>query len=204
MKQEIKVIDFPQGRRKNSKKRDMLNAGKKGRVYTRVNKLWVDFYYLGERVREPSGLEDTPENRNEVRRKLDLVVAEIENGVFEFAKMFPHSKKKNRFTCLEGKTWRKGPNEVLFGEYASKWMEEMRLGLSENQVRDYLCSLNNHLLPYFGDVPFSEIKPVLIKKFLAHLNSKKNRYGNPLAAQSIRNYVIPLRVIIRDAIDEFS
>ena len=31
MKQEVKVIDFPQGRRKNSRKRDLLNAGKKGR-----------------------------------------------------------------------------------------------------------------------------------------------------------------------------
>jgi integrase len=204
MEQQDKVIDFLHDLRKNSRKPDRLNAGKKGRVYTRGNKLWMDFYYLGERVRESTRLEDTPENRIEVRRNLDLVVAEIENGVFEFAKTFPDSKKKSRFTYLEGKTWRKRPEEVLFGEYASKWMEEMRPGMSENKVRDYLCPLNNHLLPYFGDVPFSEIKPVLIRKFLAHLNSKKNRYGNPLAAKSIRNYVIPLRVIIRDAIDEFS
>jgi len=204
MEQQVKIIDFHQDRRRKSRKRDRLNAGKRGRVYTRGNKLWVDFYYLGERVREPSGLEDTPENRIEARRQLDRVMAEIETGNFEFAKSFHYSKKKDRFTRLEGKTLKKRPDEVLFGEYVKKWIEEMRLGLSENQVRDYLCSLNNHLLPYFGDVHFSEIKPVLIKKFLAHLNSKKNRYGNPLAAQSIRNYVIPLRVIIRDAIDEFS
>lgn len=203
MEQQVKVIDFPRDRRRKSRKRDQLNAGKKGRVYTRGNKLWVDFYYLGERVRECSGLEDTPENRIEVRRQLDLVVAQIENGVLEFARTFPRSKKKDRFTRLEGKTLRKDPNEVLFGEYVKTWVEEMRHGLSENQLRDYLCSLNNHLLPYFGDKPFSEFKPVLIKKFLAHLSSKKNRYGKPLSAKSIRNYLIPLRVIIGDAMEEF-
>ena len=203
MKQEVKVIDFPQGRRKNSRKRDLLNAGKKGRVYTRGNKLWVDFYYLGERVREPSGLEDTRENRVEVRRQLDLVVAEIENGVFKFAKRFPHSKKKDYFTLLEEKTLRKDPKDVVFCDYVKRWLEEMEPGMTENQARDYKCSLNNHLLPYFGGMSFNEFKPVLIKKFLAYLKSRKNRYGQPLSPKTVRNYLIPLRVIVRDAMDQF-
>jgi len=173
-------------------------------VYSRSDKLWVDFRYLGERVREPSGLDDTQANRTAVRRQLDLVIAEIDNGVFKFAERFPHSKKKDSFSRLEGKTLRKGPDEVLFGEYAKKWMDEMRAGMSENQVKDYQCSLNNHLLPYFGDVPFSDFRLILMKKFLGYLKSRINRYGRPYSAKTIRNYLIPLRVIFRDAVDEFA
>ena len=65
----------------------------KGSVYSRHGKLWIDFRYLGERVREPSGLNDTPLNRKQVRKQLNLIMAKIENGLFEFAKVFPRSKK---------------------------------------------------------------------------------------------------------------
>jgi integrase len=202
---DAKIIQFPRAREKKGRSRrySRLNASKKGSVYSRNGKVWIGFRYLGERVRESTGLEDTRSNRIAVRRQLDLIVAEIENGLFEFAERFPHSKKKEHFTLLEGKTLRKGPDEVLFGEYARKWMREMRAGMTENQLRDYQCSLNNHLLPYFGDVPLSELRAVLMKKFLAHMKSKKNRYGKPLSAKSIRNYLVPIRVIVRDAVDEF-
>ena len=43
----------------------------------------------------------------------------------------------------------------------------------------------------------------MIKKFLAYLKGKKNRYEKPLSPKTIRDYLIPLRVIVRDAMDEF-
>jgi hypothetical protein len=94
--QNLKVIDFTQYRddddrrpkRKRSKKR------LKGSVYGRNGKLWVDFRYLGERVREPSGLADTPLNRKAVRKQLNLITAEIDNGLFEFAERFPIQAEK--------------------------------------------------------------------------------------------------------------
>lgn len=202
--EKAKIIQFPHGRKKRdeARRRDSLNDGKSGSVYSRNGKLWVYFRYLGERVREPSGLKDTPGNRRTLRRQLDLIVAEIENGLFEFAKRFPQSSKKDHFTLLEGKTVRKEPEEVLFGEYVKRWWEEMRPGMSLSQVRDYRGILDHRLLPYFGDVQFSEFRPVLMKKFLAHMKGKKNRYGRPLSAKRIHNVMIPLRVITRDAIDE--
>jgi len=51
-----------------------INAGKNGRVYSRGGKLWVDFHYLGQRVREPSGLKDSPANQRQLRSQLDLVI----------------------------------------------------------------------------------------------------------------------------------
>ena len=98
----VKVVEITRHRKKgkHSRKRDSLNDGKKGTVYSRGGKLWVDFRYLDERVREPSGLEDNRAHRLKVRRQLDLVIAEIDNGAFEFAKRFPHSKKKDYFTAF--------------------------------------------------------------------------------------------------------
>jgi integrase len=202
---QAQIITFPRDRKKGrgKKKRDPLNVGKKGRVYSRSGKLWVDFRYLGERVREPSGLNDIPANRTMVRRQLDLVIAEIETGIFEFAERFPHSKKRGHFTLLEGRILRKGPEEVLFGDYEKKWWEEMSPGMSPTQMRDYTSILTIHILPYFEKMAFSEFKPVVMKKFLAHLKTRKNRYGQPISPKRIHNVLIPLRVIVRDAIDEY-
>ena len=200
------VIQISRYRKKRHKKREVarLNAGKKGRVYSRGGKLWVDFHYLGERVREPAGLKNSLSNRELVRKQLDLVTAEIENDIFEFAKRFPHSKKKDYFTQLEGRTVRKDPGDVLFGEYAKRWMSEMKPGMSFSQIKDYTTILKTHHLPYFGKMPFSEIcSKVRMKKFVASLKAKKNRYGRPLSAKRIQNVMIPLRVIVRDAVDEY-
>ena len=199
-----KVINFPGSfGSKVKKKGNRLNARNPGRVYGRGGKLWVDFYYLKERVREPSGLDDTPENQVLLRKMLNFIMAEIETGVFVFAKRFPHSKKAEYFTALEGRTFRKEPREVLFGEYVEKWWKEMRPGMSESQVRDYSCILRTHLIPYFAKLPFSEFKPVLMKKFLAHLIDKRTPGGTALSSKRIHNILIPLRVIVKDAMDEY-
>jgi integrase len=200
-----KVIDFPKTdkRQTRPRSRDRLNAGKSGRVYARGGKLWVDFHYLGERVRESSGLDDNPANRTRLRKMLDLIVSQIENGLFEFGKSFPHSNRVEHFTRLEGRTFRRDTKDVLFKEYVEKWWLEMRPGMSASQVRDYTSILNTHLLPYFGDLAFSEFRPVLMKKFLAFLRTKKTPKSTPLSPKRIRNILIPLRVIFKDACGEY-
>lgn len=79
----------------------------------------------------------------------------------------------------------------------------MEPGMSESKIRDYTSILNYHLLPYFGQRPFSEITPVLLKKFLAVLKSKKNGPKKNLSAKRIQNVMIPLRIIFRDAVVEY-
>ena len=199
----IEISNY-RGTKKKSRKRDRLNEGKKGRVYSRNGKLWVDFRYLGERIRERSGFEDSTANRRTLRNQLDLIVAEIENGAFEFAERFPHSNKKDYFTMLEGRTVVRNPEEVLFGEYLEKWWNEMEPGMNFSQIKDYTTVLEKHHLPYFRDASFREIcSKVGMKKYVAHLKSKKNRYGQPISAKTIQNVMIPLRIIVRDAIDEY-
>ena len=196
------IIEFP-NETKRKRKRDKINSGKKGRVFVRNGRLWVDFYYLGERVRESSGLTDTWENRKDLRRQLNQIMAEIENEVFDFAKRFPHSKKKEHFIELEGKTYKKDPKDITFGEYAQGWWEAMSSGMSSSQKRDYTSILNYHLLPYFADVPLSDFNKVFIKKYVAHLKGQKNRFDQTLSSKRIMNVMIPLRVIVKDAIAQY-
>ena len=199
------VIEITQYRKKEQKRKSAgLNTGKKGRVYSRRGKLWVDFRYLGERVREPTGMADTASNRIEIRKQLDLVTAEIENGIFEFAKRFPKSRRKDRFTILEGRISTKNPEDILFKDYVESWWKEMEPGMSVSQIRDYTSILKSHHLPYFSYMSFREIcSTVRMKKFLASLKGKKTLRGTPLTAKRIRNIMIPLRVIVKDAIEEY-
>lgn len=105
---------------------------------------------------------------------------------------------------LEGRTVIKDPKNVLFGAYVARWMEEMKPGMSYSQTMDYNIILRIHHLPYFGEMPFSELcSRVLMKKFIAKFKSKKNHFGQPLSAKRIQNVMIPLRVIVRDALDEY-
>ena len=163
----------------------------------------MDFRYRGQRVREPSGLEDSQCNRTTLRRQLDLIMAEIGNGLFQFAERFPQSKRNEHFSRLEARSVRKNPQDIVFGDYEKGWWEAMEPGFTEGKKRDYAGILQNHLRPFFGHLPFSEFKPVVMKKFVAQLKGRQNRYGQPLSAKSIRNYLIPLRVIVRDAMDEY-
>ena len=191
--------------RKKDRNRDILNKGKgrRGFVFARNRKLWVDFYYFGERVREPSGLTDTRKNRLFLRDTLDLIIAQIKNGVFVFADRFSRSKRKDHFSRLERRRIIEGPDQVSFGKYYEKWWEALKEGMTESQRRDYESILNFHILPFFKDMYFSEITSLLMKKFLAKLISSKNHHGEPLSAKRIQNIMIPMRVILKDAIAEF-
>jgi len=185
-------------------KRKHPTRRKRGSVFSRNGRLYVGFKYIGERVRESTGLSDTKINRETARKQLDLIIAEIENGVFQFAKRFPHSKRKDHFTELEGETITVDPKDVLFSDYIEKWWSDMRSGMSESQIRDYTSTLKTHLLPYFGRKSFSEFwSPVQLKKFVVKLKSKETRYGTTLSGKRIQNIMIPLRVIVKDAIDEY-
>jgi hypothetical protein len=91
---------------------------------------------LDERIQEPADLLDIAENRKTVREQLDLIIAEIENGVFELTKRYPHSSRKEYFKELEGRTVTKDPADIIFSEYVEKWWGEMTPGMSDSQIRD--------------------------------------------------------------------
>ena len=206
--QHAKIIDYSQFRNRKKRPGQAQQRSKprqKGAIRVRGGKLWVDFRYLGERVRESTGLIDDSQNRNRVRKQLNLIMAEIEAGIFRFSKRFPHSKRKKYFAELEGELVTVEPGDVLFGEYVEKWWHDMSPGMTIGQQRDYRSALNAHLLPKFADRPLSEFwSTVRLKKFIQELKGKQNRYGKPLSGKRIGNIMIPLRMIVKDAASEYN
>ncbi|MDL1976338.1 MAG: DUF3596 domain-containing protein [Deltaproteobacteria bacterium] len=120
-----KVIPFPRSNHdsKNRSRKHGLNTNKEGSVRKINGKVYIDFRYLGERVREYSGIDWNKTNAKHVREQLDKIVVAIKSGTFRFAKVFPESKKARRFSkkerALSGV--KKPPEEVLVRDHIWVW-----------------------------------------------------------------------------------
>lgn len=169
-------------------------------------KLYVDFYYFGVRIVKSTGLSDTPQNYAKAREWLDRNLEKIASGTFVFAQAFPGAsqKEKEYFAEREGWSYTPEPRQILFGEYAAKWMKEIWGDFpSEGKQRDFKQVINYWLLPYLRRKTFHQITGVELKKFLAGLKRRdgKNK-GQRLSRSRVRNILIPFRAIWNDACEE--
>jgi integrase len=170
-------------------------------------KLYVDFYYFGNRVTKSTGLDDTTQNRDKVRSFLDKIMLKIEERTFKFAEAFPGASRKERkfFTELEGQQFNPEPQHVNFGEYAKEWMKSVIPTFeSKSKRNDYESALNSRVLPFFKEMSFYQIATKELLTFIGSLTKKSRKdKGKPLSRQRIQNVIIPLRRIWEDAADEY-
>lgn len=75
-----------------------------------------------------------------------------------------------------------------FGELAVKWFELKRRSLKKASRRDYRYSLNNYILPRFGNIPVNQISYLDMEMFIAGLDKKNKR---------IANLLIPMRNVFK-------
>src|SRR5271157_952702 len=97
-----KVLALPNtvGRQEKVRKAS-INRNKDGSVRKTNGLVYVDFMYLGERVRESSGLHWNEKNARLVREQLDRIMTTIKAGTFRFHEIFPASKKIDYFQKQE-------------------------------------------------------------------------------------------------------
>lgn len=74
-----------------------VNHNKKGSVRNINGLVYIDFMYLGERVRESSGLIWNTDNEKLVREQLDRIISAIDSKSLIFAEVFPYSRRKQYF-----------------------------------------------------------------------------------------------------------
>lgn len=170
-------------------------------------KLYVDFYYFGNRITKSTGLDDTPQNREKVRRLLDKIMNKIEERTFRFADAFPGATRKERkfFTELEGQQFNPEPQNVVFGEYAKEWMNRVLPTItSYSKLKLYESALNSRILPYFKRMNFYKITSTELQSFIASMKKESGPdKGEPLSRIRIQNIFIPLRRIWEDAADQY-
>ncbi|MBL6996553.1 Arm DNA-binding domain-containing protein, partial [Desulfobacula sp.] len=200
---QAKIIKFPQPAKLSDKARKSgLNRNKEGSVRKVNGKVYVDFMYLGERVRESSSLAWNDKNAKHVRKQLDKIVVGIISGTFRFGKVFPNSKKADYFTEKERLLFglNKTPDQVLFKDYVWTWYNLLKDSgrVSGRTLGGYQGYIKKYLIPFFGEKTFGSFNETLFDEFIAWAKKQKYR-GKPVKNESIEKYFIPLRKICKNA-----
>jgi len=183
-----------------------VNRNKTGSVRNIGGRLYVDFTYLGERVREPTGDVVSKENEKKVRRQLDRIAIAIEDGTFRFAEVFPNSKKKDKFAAMERRKFNENPppNEIKIKEYIWKWYEIIRKSgrRTGRTLQGYKSYLINYIEPYFGEMTFADLNAMVLERYVSW--SKQRQYrGKTICNKSINKTLVPMKMMCRDAAIEF-
>jgi integrase len=198
-------VPFPapaQQRSQPRKRKDGRNRNKKGSVRNINGQVWVDFYYLNERVRENSGLPWNDQNAKEVRDQLDSIVVAIRNMTFRFGVVFPHSRKRAKFEELERVAFvlNLSPDQVTFGEYGSKWYELFcETGrVTGRTLYGYKGYLKHYLIPFFEEKTFRQLNATVFEEFVAWAKNQKLK-GESVSLKSIKKYLTLMKRICLDA-----
>ena len=198
------VVRFP-SKEKVSRKAG-LNRNRKGSVRSINGKLYVDFIYLGERVREKTGLDDTKENGRQVRQQLDKIIMAIEAGTFRFADVFPKSSKKDHLRCRECEVYglKKVPSEVNFQEYAWQWYNRLKDSgrVSPRTLYGYKTYLKIYLVPFFGKMMFGDLDLITFEKFVGWAKKQCFRKKS-VCNETVNKLFVPLKTICKSARNEF-
>ena len=198
----------------------------KVRARPETGKLYLDFFYRGQRCREQTELPDTAEHRREVTRLLRKIEQAIKDGSFLYAQFFPNSPRAARFAAGTGApglpstihgahgTSPGAPSPAamtcaqvvlaapLFATFAETWYVEMtpqwRPGYREN-VR---AVLDRDLLPRFGVQPLAFIGKAEVLALRAELAQRPGKKGT-LGPARINKILGVLRQILNEAADRF-
>lgn len=201
---ETKIFPFPS--KKKALRKAGLNRNRKGSVRSINGKLYVDFIYLGERVREKTGLDDTKENGKQVRQQLDRIIMAIESGTFRFTEVFPQSQKKDHFKDKENEVYRfkKAPGDVNFQENASQWYSRLKDSgrVAPRTLYGYKSYLENYLFPFFGKMTFGDLDLVTFDNFIGWAKKQQFREKS-ISNETVNKIFVPLKTICMSAKHEF-
>ena len=200
---QAKLVVFPHKRKGAEKSRKAgLNRNREGSVRKINGKVYVDFIYLGERAREPSGLDWSDKNARTVREQLDKIMVAIKSGTFRYATVFPESKNREYFAEKERTVYdlKPTPEQVNFRDYAEQWYNLLRDSgrLAGRTLREYRRYLDNYLIPFFGERYFSELNAHVFEEFVSWAR-KQMLKGESVCNKSINKYFVPMKMICKQA-----
>lgn len=203
-----RVILFPGSKKRLNKnyRKYGLNRNKEGSVRKINGQVYVDFKYLGERVRESSELVWNEKNARTVREQLDKIIVTIRSGTFSFAEVFPNSKKADYFNEKERLLSRGGwsPDEVLFKEYVKRWYDLLKGSgrVSERTLLGYKSYIDLYLSPFFDDMAFGSLNAGTFDKFISWARKQRLR-KKEISNETINKCFVPLKSICKSAAIEY-
>ncbi len=96
------------------------------------------------------------------------------------------------------------PDMPRFKEYAEAWLCQHRQigGIKESTAEEYAKMVRLRLIPAFGQEPLTAITRPVVKSFVTRLREQETRRGTKgLSAASVRATLVPLRLILGEAMD---
>lgn len=200
---QAKVVKFPQKKRRaESPRKAGLNRNREGSVRKINGKVYVDFMYLGERVRESSELCWNEKNAKLVREQLDRIVVGIRSGTFRFAEVFPQSKNGDLFSAKEREIYRlkETPEQVACKGFFADWYKLLKDSgrVTGRTLFGYKGYLQLYLLPFFGEMTFSDLNEATFHKFTAWAKQQQYR-GKSISHATVNKCFTVLKMICRSA-----
>lgn len=177
--------------------------------------LFFDFRHAGQRCREQTALPDSPANRKNLSKVLQLIEADISTGTFDYQRYFPSSRNVSKFKALngEGQGAVTAPvlqeslqsNLPLFKDFAETWFAEKEVEWRKTHRISTRADLDRLLKPQFGDKAVDQVTKADILTFRATL-AKANARGKTtlLSPRRINKIMGPLRQILCEAADRFN
>lgn len=182
----------------------------KVRVKKETGRLYLDFMYQGVRCREFTSLSDTAANRRRVQALMDKVEREIVLGKFNFRETFPGSPRADRFDAVDGPAGgglgsAKGQvdHTPRFRVFAETWIDENRPAWRRSYEETVIGTLNQYLLPRFGNRTVGSISRAELLAFRADLSKTVSVRGKPLSNTRINKIMGFARQIMNEAADRY-
>ena len=98
-------------------------------------------------------------------------------------------------------------SRLTFREYAEEWVESYtgrgRSGFRESTREGYRHDLTQWVFPYWGDErKLTEVTPRDVAQLVSHLTQQTGKSGRPLADNTVRNIVNPVRACLATAVED--
>jgi len=140
------------------------NAQGAGTIRQRPDGRWEARYTIG---RDPGSGKQIQKSiyggtQDEVRRKLQAVIVDIDNGVYS------------------------EPSKLTISEWLDIWLEEYTANLKPYTIASYKAQCDNHLKPSIGAIKLSALNAPTIQKLYNSLYRGKDAV-KPLSAKTIKN-----------------
>lgn len=173
--------------------------------------LFLDFKFLGKRLREQTTLPDTPANRKRLQKALDRIETEIALGSFDYEKTFgkpmPQPQVDASETDVGPLSSSVGPtaDTPLFRDFAQVWFAEAEVSWRRSYTITQRGAIDKYLIPFFGDKAVGQISKADVLAFRASLAKVPARKSDSTLSNRRVNAVMkPLRQILNEAADRFA
>ena len=162
---------------------------------TKTKNITFDFVHKEKRYRVTTKFDGTcPKNVDKANRIFITLKSDLDRGQFyavNYEKIFVNMKELEKLDVNYNDKASEALMCDLFEEQTKRYdLAHANKVLSYASLKSYNCTIKQHLIPYFGNMPASEIKVKHIEDFVAALNLSKKR---------IIVVLTPFRVVMKRA-----